>query len=83
MFSPKKYECACPVCGADTEVVSEFLSTYLSVPRKSDSTPGRYYPAIPCKGVHTLREVRDALGLPVHAHEDPNRIVGVKSAEEK
>ena len=74
MFEEKVYECACPVCHEVTRVVSRFFSAGMSTFRKN--SPGWSYPASICKGKHTLKEVRNALGLDVRADENPDRIVG-------
>jgi len=73
-------ECACPVCGAAVQTVG-LLSTPYYTSRKDE--PDTIYPASPCKGKHTRREILEALQL-THIidkleRENPaelNRIVG-------
>jgi hypothetical protein len=74
VFAEKVYECACPVCGAATQLKSSFFSSAFYCHRVPND--GIAYPSRPCQGVHTLGELRAALRLPVGQNEDPNRIVG-------
>ena len=69
----KTYQGACPVCHAATQVDAEFLSVCRYTTREGE--PGIQYPALTCASRHTVREVRKALGLPIHPHENPEAIV--------
>ena len=69
----KRYECVCPVCKAPTEMICNFMSAPMYCQKPGDDS-GRLYPALPCKGKHTLKEIRDALGMRIWPDEDPNRI---------
>lgn len=75
MFKEKTYECACPVCHEATQVVSRFYSAGSSTYRKN-GPKNMLYPVSFCKGKHTLKEVRDSLGMTVNPDENPDRVVG-------
>lgn len=76
----KVYPAACPVCHAATELVAEFWSTSFYTRRSGPPFDNTSYPSVPCPGLHTLAEVRAAMGLPVRPYEDPNGMVAASGA---
>ena len=65
----KTYDGACPVCHAATELVAEFFSAGIYTTR-TGAPADHCYPAIPCPGTHTVREVLACNGFPIRA-DDP------------
>ena len=62
----KTYNCECPVCGKPTKVEADFMSCSIY------TTSGK--PSMPCHMKHTVKEVREALHIPI-GNMNPNALV--------